>query len=629
MNSKLGYIYELRHNDVATTSLTKTLTLKNNKMGKDINKIELQRSDNLTNCAAGKPLITFGGGDAPVLNYRMPQSTSFTTYGNIIIGVDAECWSDRAKQIYSNEQNGKPVFEVANTIVKETSNVFTSKGILNSRLIESFNSLSASEYKIEAEKISAIKSMAKSTSNATIDETMLLKRANFLAEKITSNYVPISIKRFNGKENRLEFVKRPNETNPTLFIIEEYKTISFLGNYGAGKTINTFTLLPGEKTTIFIKTFKEISETKVSSSNIVDSFSKESADEMEDLMEAENATSDSSSSADSLTETSSKSRTAEAHFDVKASFKIAGQGGSASAGGSVSGTNTSGTTNTVSNTSARTANAKNLHKALNKHVDKSNSNRTNSISQNDTSSSKETFENSITREIVNPNVSRVLNFVFRDLLQEYITITVLNDIKIGFTNGHPESERLVAIEHLEVLLAEVIKNDKEVELCKQNIRNHLQCQYGTVADYSGEERLFLELHKEDVKKPCSKGVQYFRKVPKLKYFYNTVSDETLTKAEAIKKEFEGILKFDVNGVILNVDKFILKSDSVIIDSLLGQASALDCFNANVQEEKKNELVLNNLKQELAFETLKQIADPIKRAEMYAEMFNPRQNIINS
>lgn len=34
---------------------------------------------------------------------------------------------------------------------------------------------------------------------------------------------------------------------PQLMIVEKYKLSNFLGNYGAGKTIKTFSLLPGEK----------------------------------------------------------------------------------------------------------------------------------------------------------------------------------------------------------------------------------------------------------------------------------------------------------------------------------------------------------------------------------------------
>ncbi|MBK8474339.1 MAG: hypothetical protein IPL33_20420 [Sphingobacteriales bacterium] len=51
--------------------------------------------------------------------------------------------------------------------------------------------------------------------------------------------------------------------------------------------MNTFSLLPGEKTTITVKTFKEITSSKTSSQNIIDSFSESSGQEMENLLQEE------------------------------------------------------------------------------------------------------------------------------------------------------------------------------------------------------------------------------------------------------------------------------------------------------------------------------------------------------
>ena len=59
--------------------------------------------------------------------------------------------------------------------------------------------------------------------------------------------------------------------------------------------------------------------------------------------------------------------------------------------------------------------------------------------------------------MTNPNQSRVLNFVFRQLLQEYVTIMYLSNVKIGFSNGHPESQVIVPIEKLDELLETYVK----------------------------------------------------------------------------------------------------------------------------------------------------------------------------
>jgi hypothetical protein len=78
---------------------------------------------------------------------------------------------------------------------------------------------------------------------------------------------------------------RPKEADkPHLLLVETYRLSSFLGSYGVGCTIQTFSLLPGEKTKINIKTFRKTSADEKSASSILDSFSKESADDFESLL---------------------------------------------------------------------------------------------------------------------------------------------------------------------------------------------------------------------------------------------------------------------------------------------------------------------------------------------------------
>ena len=235
----------------------------------------------------------------------------------------------------------------------------------------------------------------------------------------------------------------------TIFIIEEYKTVSYLGDYGAGKTLSTFTLLPGEKTTISIKTFKEISSTSNRSESVVDSFLESSADELEKTLQEE--TSMQASDTDTSNKTTTKSLAAS--VDVSASgkfFKIVDISANASLD------STSSTAKTITSSGTRESNMGNLSKSLAKHVESSNSNREINIQTATEDSYTESTETSITRELVNVNQSRVLNFVFRQLLQEYVTVTYLDNIKIAFCNGHPESLRVVPIQQMDLLLADVI-----------------------------------------------------------------------------------------------------------------------------------------------------------------------------
>ncbi|MFN3317084.1 MAG: hypothetical protein ACK40K_09750, partial [Raineya sp.] len=224
-----------------------------------------------------------------------------------------------------------------------------------------------------------------------------------------------------------------------LVVIEEYKTVSFLGNYGAGKTLKTFTMLPGEETTIAIRTYREESSTQSRSDNVVDSFSESSAKEMEKLLETENS--------NSTQDSTQKSKSA----NVSLSFPKIGGGASAS----------------KSSQSVRQANTKSLSKALEKSVENSNSSRNVSVNTSSSITAKEGEEETVTRRLKNVNQSCTLNVVFRQLLQEYITITYLDNIKVGFANGHPELDDIVPIEELDSLLKRYI-SEKDIYLIENS-----------------------------------------------------------------------------------------------------------------------------------------------------------------
>src|SRR5207249_11419715 len=75
--------------------------------------------------------------------------------------------------------------------------------------------------------------------------------------------------------------------HPRLFLIETYRLSSYLGQYGAGRTINTFSLLPGEKTKISVKTYTKTDENAKSASSILDSVSDESTKDFENSLSTE------------------------------------------------------------------------------------------------------------------------------------------------------------------------------------------------------------------------------------------------------------------------------------------------------------------------------------------------------
>lgn len=55
--------------------------------------------------------------------------------------------------------------------------------------------------------------------------------------------------------------------------------------------------------------------------------------------------------------------------------------------------------------------------------------------------------------------------------------------------------------------------------------------------------------------------------------------------------------FSVEGVILNVDRFTLRTPAVIVDALLGQGEALDCYGQKLQDETVRKVRAENAKLE--------------------------------
>ena len=126
----------------------------------------------------------------------------------------------------------------------------------------------------------------------------------------------------------------------TFLIIEEYRLSTFLGQCGAGRTVKTFSLLPGEKTTISVSSYRRSSSSSESASCVLDSYTEEKADEFE------------SSVQDEAGSTQSESKNFEYHAEAEA--KVGWGWGPARVSGGVGGGSSSAREEFAKNTSAAT-----------------------------------------------------------------------------------------------------------------------------------------------------------------------------------------------------------------------------------------------------------------------------------
>lgn len=537
---------------------------------------------NKESCLPKEPFMKLGAGNAPTLNYNLPQSTCFSTYGDVPVELAANVFKPTAAQ----EPPNNYFQQVERLEVATLQQQFSEAVQLQNEYSPLMANVKLLRKNINVEKTN-LEAIAVPAEGQVLAQPKLFEKANLvnevqLAKLAKEGSMPVVCEKFGGFQTKVNLIKRPPQPTPRIYIIEEYKTCSFLGDYGAGRTVQTFSLLPGEKTTITVRTYRDKTSEKTRSENLLDSFSESSADEMERFIEEENSTS----------ETNTTSVTNNVKVDVSVSaklFKIVNA--SVSAGYSRSKTKTS----------SRTANSRALNRALNKHVAQSNSSRNVEVNTSTSESIKEGEEHSTIREIENINKSRVLNFVFRQLLQEYISITYLANIRIVYTNGYMESVRVVDLEDLNSLLEEVIMPDQIDQVTAQILKS-----YCRVLNYRDTMLEFIERMTVDYGECLGLNEQ-----------------ETFWRRKQIEDVYTaGGLEIRVPGVILEVQKNILRTPSLVVDALLGQGEALDCFNMKAQDAVAVGENLNNLEHVQKMEIIESIGDPAQQVEQYKKVFGP-------
>ena len=241
-----------------------------------------------------------------------------------------------------------------------------------------------------------------------------------------------------------------------------------------------------------------------------------------------------------------------------------------------------------------------LNNAVSHHVQTADTQRQVEINTDVTSTSITETEQTTTRTLENINKSRVLNLVFRQLLQEFFTITYLDDVTFLYSNGYDTSRKTGTLGSLDNFLRSVLTNDEQVE----EVRNMIYVELCNLTDHTGTKVDFIERVTEKhgnciEPKKGEKAISYVRKRRDLKQTYR---DKT------------------VNGIILNVTHRVLRTPAVIVDALLGQGEALDCYNQQLQQAAFDGAHLANRKLEQAIAVIDAIADPVQKARLYNHVF---------
>lgn len=251
-------------------------------------------------------------------------------------------------------------------------------------------------------------------------------------------------------------------------------------------------------------------------------------------------------------------------------------------------------------TAAREQFAKNTSSATQKQAASSSAKRDVEVNSNFQTTSEEGVETATTREIQNINVGRTLNFTFRQMNQEFITLLHLVDVRVAFFNGYAESKEEVPLSQIDVLMEKYVVEDQRAKV-KETILGQIR----TVYDHLDEAHEVIE----DVERAGFGSYWRFKKGTVSKYTDPATGSE-----------------FDVPGIILSADKCVMRTDSLIVEALLGQAEGLDAYSRGLQDERVRAQRLTNrrIALDIKLEEMRQkIVEDRDRdaAEIYATLYH--------
>jgi hypothetical protein len=384
---------------------------------------------------------------------------------------------------------------------------------------------------------------------------------------------------------------------PALFLVEVYAITSFPGDYGLGRTVRTFTLFPGESSEISVRTWRTTSQQRANSSSIFDSFSSEASDRFTSQLDWQLSTS-------SRDENSERFKwNAGGSFGID--FGLVSLGGG---GGVDSETQHHTIRDEFSGFTSRT---------LNEHANQSNAAREMSVSSTSEQVEETGEEVTTVRTIRNVNMRRTLNFVFRELNQTFETYLHLVDLRVAFANGRADSWQEVSLSELRPFISRLVVPQRVNATIQRVLRTA-----GTVFDLNGAPVNVLEtvgLNRTGLTRTISNAAPGPR------------GNYPLPRDDFVYRFHRGPLGNQrgtkVDGVIINKDSVVLRTDSLIAEALLGQADALDQYAMAKQAADADMAVLANDRESLAQSTLAAIANPEQRARSFRPVYTPEHDQI--
>ena len=344
---------------------------------------------------------------------------------------------------------------------------------------------------------------------------------------------------------------------PRLALVETWEIRSYLGDYGLGRTLQTFSLLPGERTTITIETWRTESAVREDASSIFDSSDIAAQSRFGSTVSAQTG----AGFQDQGGWAGSASTSAKGSFSILYGLVSA----SADPFDAAASANHQESSQRWSN---------NLSQSASEHVSQVNNSRVQAVQSTSQTTTASGSATTTVRDIANTNLRRVLNFVFRELNQTYETYVVLRDIQVAFFNGNPGSLEIAPLPEIQRFLNKYIvpAHQEEVaryilSLCAQRI----DVTNGLVNTLQVGERPDGKRYQWEDVQLNERGVLDFDDNPTSGAYRWRFKPGNLT-ADARR----------VDGLITDKSSVVLRTDNMVVEALLGQADALDPYASALQ-----------------------------------------------
>jgi hypothetical protein len=345
-------------------------------------------------------------------------------------------------------------------------------------------------------------------------------------------------------------------SRPTIALVETWELRAFLGDYGLGRTLQTFSLLPGERTTITTHTWRTEAATRDDASSIFDS----------------------SDTAAQTRFTSSLAQESGTAFQDQGGWAVS-VATSASAGvslGIVSGSASMSAGFNANHQEASQQYARSVSQSASEHASQVNNSRRQSVESSSATSTETGAETTTVRQISNTNLRRVLNFVFRELNQSYDTYVVLRDIRVAFYNGNAGSAEIVPLSELGRFVTRHVDPARRSEVARAVLSLSAQRE-----DAFGDLVTTLQIGSNP------DGVHYDWQPAELetngdlRFRGDVLSPDVRFRfrREALSKD-PG--EHEITGAIMDRSSVALRTDNLVVEALLGQADALDPYAAALQ-----------------------------------------------